>query len=327
MNSEILEGLEKIDNIQELINFITPYYPDIKIKDYTIEEIEKELYKIYIKLVGRILSYSPLNIRYFLKDFLLKYEIINIQQIILGTIVGMNLEEKRNNINLLVQKYLDNTEFFENLIKMTNLEEIQLFLRNTKYNAPFREGILYFKNTNEIFVLDSFLDQLYFKNLVKKRRYLNKIENAMISLYSKYQTEMYNINLIYRGILNNIDRYLLTQFIVKNSLFLNYEMMISLVKQENLDSFFNLLNQYLRKNMELRHIIINFNTDMEYPIRELEKVYQKFFFKKFKLEVGNIDYSTIYRIFELVIKKEKEIRFVIIPNVIRIVHKKYKMLK
>ncbi|MBY8981680.1 MAG: V-type ATPase subunit [Candidatus Lokiarchaeota archaeon] len=327
MDSEALERIKSINDIHELINFIEPYYPDLSIKNYEIEEIEKKIYNIHIKLIGRLISSSPNNIRNFLRDFLLKYEIMNIRQIIIGSILGMNIEEKRNNINPIVHEYLDNTEFIENLIKITNIEEIQLYLKNTKYNYPVREGLLYFRSTNEVFVLESFLDQLYFINFKKSRKALNKIENAMISLYTKYQTEIYNINLIYRGILNNIDRYLLSQFIVKNSLFLNYDMMQSLIRQKELDSFFKLLNRFLRKSIEIRTIGINFNSEMDYPIWELEKIYQKIFFNKFKLEVGNIDYSTIYRIFELLVKKEKEIKLIIIPNMIRIIHDKYKMLE
>jgi len=183
MDSEDLNKLESINNISEFINFIKPYYPDLKIDNFLIEEIEKELLNIYIKLIGRIISFSPDNMRYFLKDYLLKYEIMNIRQIILGTIIGMSIEEKRRNVNFLVQEYLDNTEFIENLIKIHNLEEIQLYLKNTKYNEPIREGLTNFRNTNEIFVLESFLEQLYYKNFKKERKTLNKVENSMITLY------------------------------------------------------------------------------------------------------------------------------------------------
>ena len=45
----------------------------------------------------------------------------------------MNYEEKRKNINFLVETYLDNTEFIEEMLKFTNLDEIQLFLKKTRY--------------------------------------------------------------------------------------------------------------------------------------------------------------------------------------------------
>ncbi|MBN1215936.1 MAG: V-type ATPase subunit [Candidatus Lokiarchaeota archaeon] len=327
MDSDSLKKIESIKNIKNLIEFISPYYPDINIKEYTIEKIEKELYKIYIKLIGRILSYSPLNLRHFLRDYLLKYEIMNIQQIILGTIIGMTTEEKRNNTNLIVHEYLDNIKFIEDLIKITSLEEIQLYLRNTKYNAPIREGILSFKNTNEIFVLEAFLDQLYYKNLARSKKALNSSEKEMIEMFSRYITEIYNINLIYRGILNNIDIHLLSQFIVRNTLFLDYKMIQSLINQKDLNSFFSLLNIYLKRKMGLGGIDINLNPEMEYPTWNLEEIYQKLFFKKFRTQAGSIDYATIHRIFELVIKKEKEIKFIIMPNVIRLLHSKYESLK
>ncbi len=322
-----MKKIESIKDIKTLIEFISPYYPDINIKEYTIDEIEKELYKIYIKLIGRILSYSPSSIRYFLKDYLLKYEIQNIQQIIVGTIIGMNAEEKRQNTNLIVHEYLDNEKFINDLIKMSNFEEIQLYLRNTKYNAPIREGILYFRNTNEIFVLEAFLDQLYYKNLSRSKKALNDIEIGMIGMFSKYVTELYNINLIYRGILNHIERHLLSQFIVRNYLFLNDKMIQSLLKQKDLNSFFTLLNTYLKNKLNIGDTNIRLSAEMEYPTWNLERMYQKTFFRKYRTQLGSIEYSTIHRIFELVINKEKEIKLIIIPNVIRILHSKYKTLK
>jgi len=327
MESSVLDKLDKINDIREFINEIKPYYPDLDIKQYTIEEIEKQLYDIYINLIGRIISYSPENMGNFLKDYLMKYEILNLKQIILGSIIGLTKEEKRENVNFLVERYLENEDFMKDLVKIPSLDEIRLFLRDTRYYKAVREGILYFRNNDEIFVLESFLDQLYYKNLVKKRKNLNKYEEKMIVLFTKYITEIYNINMIYRGIINNIDKKLLSQFLVNSYLFLDSKSLENLLGQTKIVDFFTYLNSILSKSEDIKNLYKNLSIDMEHPIWELERIYQKFYFKEFELQIDNIDYSTIYRIFEVIIKKEKEIKFEILPNIVRTIHKKFQIFE
>ncbi|MBD3193721.1 MAG: hypothetical protein GF317_01600 [Candidatus Lokiarchaeota archaeon] len=322
MDDKLIQDLKEKSEIEDLINTINPYFPGLDINDYKIEEIERSLYHIYIKLIGRILSYSPENMRDFLRDFLLKYEIMNLKEIILGTIIGISISEKKKNINFTIEKYLDNREFMENLVEIPTLDEIQLFLRTSKYNRPVREGIAYFRNTNEIFVLESFLDQLYYQNLMKNTKIYDQYEKEMIGLFSKYITEIYNINIIYRGIINRIDKKLLSQFLVDNHLFLEKEVLLNLLENNNLKSFFNMLKSYLLKVDGLKGVK-RLREDLDHPIWVIEELYQNYYFQKFELKIDNIAYSTIYRIFELIIKKEKEIKREIMPNVIRILHEKF----
>jgi vacuolar-type H+-ATPase subunit C/Vma6 len=297
------------------------------INAYAIEEIERALYHTYIKIIGRIISYSPLSMRTFLKNFLLKYEIINIKRIILGTILGMNTREKSSLVNKLVETYLENTGFINDLLEISSLEEIQLFMRNSKYYESIREGILYFKRTNETFVLEAFLDRLYYENLVIQLNDLRPKEKDLISLYVKYVTEIYNLNILYRGIKNKIDRNLLSQFLVPNYLFLNDNKMNELLNLESVDVYISQLIQYLGTTKEMKIPLLRNPIKQKHLIWEIEKLYLNYFFKRFKIKVDDIEYLTIYRIIEVIIKKDKEIRLNIIPRVVKILHNKYKVLK
>ncbi len=325
MDSGTLQKLKDITEIDEFIRFIEPFYPGLKIKDFSIEEIEKRLYYIYIKLIGKIILFSPINIRRFLKDYLLKYEIMNIKQIILGSIIGMSLEEKTKNVNFTVEEYLENTDFIKKLIELSSIDEIQLYMKRSRYYQVIREGILYFKNYNEIFVLESFLDKLYYTNMIKREKIYNPKEKAIISLYNSFMTEIYNINLIYRSKINKIDKDLISQFMVDKYLFLDNKKISILLDQENLNDFFLKLDDFLKKASDLRY---SFNiSNAKNPISQLERLYFNYYFKKFKIEADCIDSSTIFRILELIIKKEKEIKLEIIPNIVGIIQRKFKSLK
>ncbi|MFX0057797.1 MAG: V-type ATPase subunit [Candidatus Hodarchaeota archaeon] len=321
-----LKKLKKIKDIKEFIEVITPYYPEIDIKNYLIIEIEQALFHVYIKLMGKIMFVSPENMRRFIRSLLLKFEINNIKQIILGLIAGMDMKQKYKRINFLVEDYLDHSDFIKKLLEITSLSEIQLFVKKTIYNKAIREGILYFKNTGEIFVLEAFLDKLYYENLIKSEKIYSKKETEMINLFIKYVVEIYNLRLIYRGIKDNIERKLLSQMLVDEYLFFNKEKIGSLLNLTNIDTFISEIASYLQNKKELKAFFIPIQFKREHIRWSLEGIYQAYYFKKFKMKIDDIEYSTIYSILELIIKKDKEIKFIIMPHIVRIIHENYERL-
>ncbi|MHA1670288.1 MAG: V-type ATPase subunit [Promethearchaeota archaeon] len=325
IDDNTLKKLKDFDEIEDFINFIEPFYPDLNIKEDTIEEIEKALYHFFFKLIGELISISPINMRRFLKDYLVKYEIMNIKQIILGFIIGMNHEEILKNVNFLIEEYLENTDLIKKIIEVKTLDEIQLYMKPTKYNKVIREGFLYFKNYKEIFVLEAFLDQLYYENLSKRERILNKKEKAMISLFNSLNTEIYNINIIYRGIINKIDKTLLAQFIINNYFFLKADDIENLLNQETLNDFFLKINECLESIHELKYKFDKL--ELKHPLWDLERMYKNYYFTRSKLEINDIESLTIFRILELIIKKEKEIKLEILPKVVAIINKKFNSIK
>ena len=155
MDETTLKKMEEINDIKEFVEFLGLYYPGMSINNYTIEEIERALFHTYIKIIGRVMYYSPLNMRTFLKNYLMKYEIMNIQRLILGTVLGMSSSEKALFVNKLVERYLGNIEFINDLVKISSLDEIQVFMKKTKFNEAIREGILYFRKTSRKYLFRS----------------------------------------------------------------------------------------------------------------------------------------------------------------------------
>jgi vacuolar-type H+-ATPase subunit C/Vma6 len=326
MDELTLQKLDDITEIREFVEFISRYYPGLNFNTYTIEDIEKALFHNYIKLIGKIIQYSPLNMRIFLRDYLMKYEITNIKRVILGTILGKSSTEKSLMVNKLVEKYLNHTDFMNELIEIRSLDEIQLFMRSTKYNKVIREGILYFKNSHEIFVLEAFLDQLYYNNMKSDMKHLNKKEKMLISLYTKYISEIYNLNLIYRCIINNVDRNLILQLLVDSYLFFDKEIFLKLMNLTEIEDFILLLNQHLKNNKEIKPYLLRSPLNQEHLIWSLEKLYLDYYFKTFEIKLDNIEYQAIYKILEVLIKKDKEIRLYILPKLVDIIHEKYQLL-
>jgi len=327
MDEGTLQKLDDINDIKQFVEFISRYYPGFNFNEYTIESLEKALFHNYIKLIGKIISHTPLSMRNFLRNYLMKYEITNIKRIILGTILGMTLNEKTKMVNKLVEKYLNHSDFINELIEISSLDEIQLFFSPTRYNKVIREGILYFKNTNEIFVLEAFLDQLYYKTMKKELRRLNKKEKIMISLYVKYISDIYNLNLIYRGIITNIDSNLISQLLVDNYLFLNKGILDKCLNLTDVNDLINEISQHLSGIKEIHHYLTKFTINKEHFIWSVEKLYLDYYFRTFQTKLDDIEYNAIFSILEVLIKKDKEIRLFILPKIVNILHEKYRMLK
>ncbi len=327
MDEPALKKLRSIENFEEFLEFIKPYYPDMKIEAPTVEEVESKLYNIFIKVIGKIMLYSPDDMRHFLRTFLLKYEIYNIKQIIIGTIVGLSKEERKENVNFTVEEYLDNEEFIEKLLELYSLEEIEYFMRKTRYYEVIREGLLYFRNNHEIFVLDAFLDQLYYRNLVYIGHSTSKEERNAINLFVDYAVEVYNLSTIYRGIKNNVDRNLLSQIIINNYLILTPQIIKTLIALENTESFIDNLKYILSSSSKIKDLYHESSFDEDHLNWALESLYIEYFFTKVSLQIGDIEYITIYKILELLIMKEKEIKFDILPKAVQLIDKKFELLR
>jgi len=326
MDDLTIQQIKQIDDVKEFIDLIAPFYPGINIKEFKIIEIEQALFHVLIMLLGKILHYSPEGMKQFLRDYLLKFEISNLKQIILGIITGMNYKQISSRVNFLVEEYLEHTEFIKNLMEITSLDEIQFYLRTSRYNQAVREGLLYYRNNKEIFVLESFLDKLYYDNLIAENKIYHKKEKEMINLFNSSLIEIYNLRIIERGIKNNIEIKLLTQFLVDNSLFLTKEKTNQLLKIRNLNEFYDNIENFLGDCKELKKLFIPVQINRRHFIWSLGGIYQTYYFKTFKFKNDDIDYATIYRILELIIKKDREIKFVIMPNAIRIIHERYERL-
>lgn len=271
--------------------------------------------------------YSPESMKRFLSDYLLKFEIANIKQVIMGVITGLNTKEISKNINFSVEEYLEHKEFMNNLLEITSLDEIQLYMSKTRYNKAIREGILYFKNNNEIFVMEAFLDQFYYNNLLEQEKYYDKKERKMISSYIHQIIEIYNIRMISRGIINKIDKDLLKQFLVKSYFFLDEKKIKILLNLDDINDFFQILENFFKNSPKLRESQVPIKINKRHLIWSLGTIYQNYFFEKNKLKLDDIENSTIFRILELMIKKDREIKFNIMPNIIRIIHEKFERLE
>ena len=321
-----INNTQNIKSIDELIEFLKPYYPDTSFKIHSISEIEKSLYHSFFKLIGRILVNSPDELRQFLKYFLMKYEVYNIKNIILGTILNKTKKEKLNDTNFIIEELLDNEDFIRELINKRSINEIQLFMKKTNYYQVIKEGLDFYKRNQEIFFLAVSLDKLYYEILNRIKSRFSNTDFEIIQIYINYVIEIYNLKILYRGIKNKIEKNLLSQLLINSSLFLNSKKLNVLLNQETLEEFNQSLITLLGESKPRLFTPDILNNLAEDTIVILKNVYDEYFFKECHKQVSSLPALTVSKVLELLVKKESEIKDVLIPLVVNILNLKYQTL-
>jgi len=317
---------QNIKSIDELIETIKPYYPDASFKVPSISEIEKSLYHSFFKLIGRILVNSPDELRQFLKYFLMKYEIYNIKNIILGTILNKTKKEKISETNFIIEELLDNEEFIRELINKRTINEIQLFMKKTNYYQVIKEGLDFYRKNQEIFVLAVSLDKLYYEILGRIKSRFSNTDFEIIRIYISYVIEIYNLRILYRGIKNNIEKNLLSQLLIHSFLFLNLKKLNILLNQETIEGFSQTLIAFLIESKPRLFPPDILNKNVEDIIALVKSIYDEYFFKECHKQVSSLPALTVSKVLELLVKKESEIKYVLIPLVVNILNLKYQTI-
>ncbi|MFW5895388.1 MAG: V-type ATPase subunit [archaeon] len=327
MKEQDLKSIKKINQIEELLEYIKVFYPNLNVNQNRIVNFENALYNNYISLIGRILSYSPENMVMFLNDILVKFEIRNIKRIILNTILGKSKDTKRKQINYKAEVLLHHEEFFNKLLKLNTLDEILFHMEDTTYYKIIKEGLIYFRKNNEIFILEAFLDRKFYDNLIQNTEYFSKKERDIIIPYINLLIEIYNLKIIFRSIRNGLDIELIKQLTIERFLILNSKDLGELISSEDQMGFKNLLSKVLRQNKELAPYFPEKNFIYDSLLKNVFQIYKNYYFNSLDVAIDDFDARTILGIIELIMKKEFEINHAIMPSIIRILHKKFRILK
>ncbi|MFX0076775.1 MAG: hypothetical protein ACFE96_15130, partial [Candidatus Hermodarchaeota archaeon] len=112
-----------------------------------------------------------------------------------------------------------------------------------------------------------------------------------------------------------------------NYLFLDENKIEHLLNLTDVNEFVLTIEAYFREIKETETIFIAFKIVHDQLIKSIEEFYINYYFKKFKIKIDDIESYTISKILEVLIKKEKEIRFEILPLVIKIINKNFRVLE
>ncbi|MCP4761676.1 MAG: V-type ATPase subunit [archaeon] len=334
--------LERIKDASELLERLDKFFPGLfsymTNEELNLIEIEKALYKIYFEIFEKILKYSEVQIQEFLKSLLLRYEIWNIKTYIVGNITNLSPQTLKNETLNIPERLIDQVQFIDKLYTYSNLDDGIEFLKSTQYRDPIDRGWYYYKQKNEIFLLEALLDKYYMTQLIKSLKNYSGLEKRVFKYYIDILNQKYNLILVYRSIRNNIPKDLLKQLIIYYGNMLSSEILSNIAYSKDINDFSKNIKKifteekYLKlikktpfmgilfKNQKYLKSIqnsITVDNPISYILSELD---QNIFRMLEKESINNLRVRNIENILTLIFGKELEI-FKVLALFVKIFHK------
>lgn len=170
------------------------------LKEYDIEkihrgELEIILDKHYTRIYNKFINYFNGEYRKFIKNLFLRWEIEDLKIIIRGKYIGRTKEEIEK---VLIGKGRLNSIDYDYLLSSKNLEELVDRLKGSIYYNAIKNLI---KDINEkgLFRIETELDFVYFSNIRKELKHLDKENREVISQIIGIEGDLLNLSWIYRG--------------------------------------------------------------------------------------------------------------------------------
>lgn len=265
------------------------------LKDYDIEklhrgELEVILQRNYAKDFSKFIYYFSGENRNVVKSLYLRWEIEDLKIIIRGKFIGRDRETIERK---LVGKSNLSTIDYDNLLAAKNLDDLFERLKETIYYDHIKNLIKDVKEQG-LFRIETELDLVYFLNLKKQRKKLDKENKDLISEVIGIEADLINLSWIYRGRqFYNIPPDELFNYIVYDWKKLSEDKLKALCYANSIDDFKSIISE-----TPYGYIYENPDTTM---IETREREFQKNFFIKYlregKMNFGSlIAYLVLYRI-------------------------------
>ncbi len=292
-----------------LIEFLKNFYPGLNPNDKSVIALEKNLWDIYFKIIEKIIYSAPIAIEQFIRSTMIRFEVWNIKVIILSMITQTPIDLKTMLIYRIAAQILGREDLLNDLLKARSLEEIQRAFIRSPYEEIVRKGLVQYQTTHEVFYLEQDLDHFYFKSLIDALESIPDTEKSLIEEYIRSNLDFYNLNLLYRTFFNKIPLELIKPFLIPNGFYFKPKEIKNLSESENLDNFVDRLSNIFKGNRFLQNII----TEIKLKSLDAWETMQRQFLKAFNVRlaqtyIGDIPFTSMNRIFNLLFNKEFEIR-------------------
>lgn len=194
VNTEEFTELSKQPDSERALLFLKSIKDDFKTLSETADriEIETQLDKNLIKDIQKIERLLSDNSKYYLKNFLSKYEIRCIKSVFRKIYSRSILDEDLENVEIWTNVIFKELNGINNV---TNFKEFLNLIRKTPYYKVFKNYIDQDIKSINIFEIENKLDIMYFKNMIK---FAKDKRNPILKDSIGSQIDLENILWIYR---------------------------------------------------------------------------------------------------------------------------------
>jgi vacuolar-type H+-ATPase subunit C/Vma6 len=252
-----LKKIEEIGTIGEFFETLQKYYPRLQYTPNTtsLTDFEQGLWQDYFQTAIRILNACQQDWQYTLLEYLLKFQIKNLETVILGKIADLDNNLIKSNIYWDAAAIFESAKLIETLLAQKSPRDILHILRNSRYGPNLEEGLSHFFNENNTFYFQAYLESYYYSNIINREFNLSEGEQEIIRKILKIEAEYYNIRIIYRALFLNFDPRSIASFLVPSNFILTREQLMSLINSNNpAEMAHKYIELYLKKGKKYKYL-------------------------------------------------------------------------
>lgn len=223
-----LAGIESVGDLHALLQTYLPRLALEEVGDPL--QLEHRLVESFILQVAQLIEASPARWRLVLEALLLEFEVKNLKNLILGIMAGLPRRALKRLLYDHVARVLGHEEWQRALVNQQNMDDILYLMKRSIYLKPVREGIVHYRRHDELFQLQAYLDRFYYQYLASVEPPLDPECTRLWTEYLNAEVELYNLDVLFRGITNKIDRKLVRELLIPREFLLSTRDMAQLLQ-------------------------------------------------------------------------------------------------
>ncbi|MHA1369857.1 MAG: V-type ATPase subunit [Promethearchaeota archaeon] len=307
-----LKSLIEARNLPEFNSIISSFNLDLPSELIArSQDFEKAFYHSFFNSFREIIKNAPSECIDVIEKYMMKYEIENLKNLIIGKLVDIDANVIRDRLYFELEELLKTEKIIKFALDAKTIEEVIYLFRNTPYHRILHEIENRYRALNEIFFLYSLLDKYFidsFNSILKfQRGSWPATRKQLIRNFVGIETDYYNLSTIFRGLNHNFSWEEIEIIISNKNAFFQ-------VKLQDLKDIFHAKGD-IEATMKILYKIASryrFGSNLIQILDESMIVHSlKIFFYNLKLKLTKLfkmnDENELSNLLEFIIREEAEI--------------------
>lgn len=308
LSREYIRDLAEYKSLNEMISQLrgTVYGHLLgEAENLTADRLQYLLKEEFVRVYGKILAYSPSEIREMLESYLRYLEVENLEILIRMKSMKAPYESIIDMLHLSVEDILRMKNKFIQAAKANDIKSAIEAFRDTIYESALSEGLRRYEETGSTRFFNFSLSRFYFDNLLESARSLPKEDRDAALILAGIKVDTFNIAAIIRSKILNYPPHLTFWTVTKHFHLLSEEQVRSMVSSDDVNSVLDHVRttyygRFLASRRSIEETLMSFERNSEDFI--LRKIIKKRIAEPF----------TIASPLDIILRKEAEMKNLIL---------------
>lgn len=235
---EVLRKSAYARTLSEFKDQISSFFPELEdhSKFRTLDEIHWLFQNVITEAFFKIIKNSPEIDHDFLEVFLVKFEIQNIKTILRSKVLNLEPEEIKRDLNFPIEEFFNRASLFHEALETTGIDNlINIFETAGSFYTPYlKKARQWEQEVNALGFFDLYLDHSQLLLFWEEFNHLSYGNRKAIKPFLLLFTEYYNLIIILRGKIWNLDPIIIRELVLPYYYSLSEEITDIFIEKDNL---------------------------------------------------------------------------------------------